>query len=101
MATAGFIALRTSTPPKQMTNLFTGNSIINPQLPLSQVQSMEHAVAGSEAPRRFNTALISSFAGAAILLAALGIYSVIVSRLRFALRRWRCEWPWVRSAREF
>jgi ABC-type antimicrobial peptide transport system permease subunit len=30
-----------------------------------------------EAPRRFNTALISAFAIAAVLLAALGIYSVI------------------------
>jgi len=38
---------------------------------------MEHAVSDSEAPRRFNTALIASFAGAALLLAALGIYSVI------------------------
>ncbi len=74
----GFIALRTSTPPEQMANLLqTTVRSIDPQLPLSQVQSMEHAVAGSEAPRRFNTALISSFAAAALLLAALGIYSVI------------------------
>jgi ABC-type antimicrobial peptide transport system permease subunit len=38
---------------------------------------MEHAVSDSEAPRRFNTALISAFALAAVLLAVLGIYSVI------------------------
>jgi len=50
---------------------------IDPQLPLDQVQSMEHTVSDSEAPRRFNTALISAFALAAVLLAALGIYSVI------------------------
>jgi len=30
-----------------------------------------------QAPRRFNTAIISSFAAAAVLLALLGIYSVI------------------------
>jgi len=41
------------------------------------VQSMEQSVADTEAPRRFNTMLISSFAIAAVLLAALGIYSVI------------------------
>ena len=41
------------------------------------VQTMEHAISDSEAPRRFNTALISSFAAAAVLLAVLGIYSVI------------------------
>ncbi len=75
---SGFIALRTSTPPEQMTNLLQATvHSIDPQLPLSEVQSMEHAVAGIEAPRRFNTALISSFAAAALLLAALGIYSVI------------------------
>jgi putative ABC transport system permease protein len=51
--------------------------VIDPQLPLTQVQSMQQSVADSEAPRRFNTVLISSFAIAAVLLAALGIYSVI------------------------
>jgi len=50
---------------------------LDPQLPLTQVQSMEYTVHDSEAPRRFNTALISAFAIAAVLLAALGIYSVI------------------------
>ena len=50
---------------------------IDPQLPLAQVQSMERAVSDSEAPRRFNTVLISAFATAAALLAALGMYSVI------------------------
>jgi ABC-type antimicrobial peptide transport system permease subunit len=38
---------------------------------------MEHAISKSEAPRRFNTVLISSFAIAAVLLSVLGIYSVI------------------------
>jgi ABC-type antimicrobial peptide transport system permease subunit len=50
---------------------------IDAQLPLYQVQTMEHAISDTEAPRRFNTALISSFAGIAVLLAVLGIYSVI------------------------
>lgn len=50
---------------------------IDAQLPLTQVQSMERTVSDSEAPRRFNTAVISAFAIAAVLLAALGMYSVI------------------------
>src|SRR6201985_3768982 len=49
----------------------------DPQLPLTQVQTMEQAVSETEAPRRFNTVLITSFAFAAILLAVLGIYSII------------------------
>ena len=74
----GYIALRTATPPEQMANTLRSTiSSIDPQLPLTQVQSMEHAVSDSEAPRRFNTAVISAFAIAAVLLAVLGIYSVI------------------------
>jgi predicted permease len=74
----GFIALRTAMDPEQMTNsLREAVRAIDPQLALSQVQSMERSVSDSEAPRRFQTAMISAFAFAAVLLAALGIYSVI------------------------
>ena len=38
---------------------------------------MEQVVAEGQASRRFSTVLISSFAAAAVLLALLGIYSVI------------------------
>jgi putative ABC transport system permease protein len=74
----GYIAVRTAMPPEQMENALRATvRSIDPQLPLDQVQSMEHAVSETEAPRRFNTALISSFAAIAVLLAVLGIYSVI------------------------
>ncbi|MGC1462986.1 MAG: ABC transporter permease [Terracidiphilus sp.] len=74
----GFIVLRSSLPPEQMENaLRSVVRSIDPQLPLTQVQTMEQAVAQSEAPRRFSTVLIGSFAFAAVLLAVLGIYSVI------------------------
>jgi putative ABC transport system permease protein len=74
----GYIVLRTAMQPEQMANVLRATvRSIDPQLPLSQMQSMERAVSDSEAPRRFNTAIISAFALAAVLLAALGIYSVI------------------------
>lgn len=74
----GYITLRTAVPPEQMANTLRSTvRSIDPQLPLSQVQTMERAVSDTEAPRRFNTAVISAFAFAAILLAVLGIYSVI------------------------
>jgi ABC-type antimicrobial peptide transport system permease subunit len=50
---------------------------IDAQVPLYHMQTMEHAIAGSEAPRRFNTILISCFALVAVLLSVLGIYSII------------------------
>jgi predicted permease len=74
----GYIVLRSTFPPQQMENaLRAAVRAIDPQLPLTQVQTMEQAVSETEAPRRFNTVLISSFAFAAVLLAVLGIYSVI------------------------
>jgi predicted permease len=74
----GFITLRSALPPEQMKNALRATvRSIDPQLPLTQVQSMEQAVSQTEAPRRFNTVLIGSFAFAAVLLAVLGIYSVI------------------------
>ncbi|PYV21645.1 MAG: hypothetical protein DMG24_18970 [Acidobacteria bacterium] len=64
--------------PEQMANVLRAAvRSIDAQLPLAQVQSMERTVSDSEAPRRFNTAVISAFALAAVLLAALGMYSVI------------------------
>lgn len=50
---------------------------IDRQLPLTQVETMEQAISASEAPRRFNTTVITAFAAAAVLLAVLGVYSVI------------------------
>lgn len=77
-ASGGFIAVRTATDPEQMVNsLRSAAASLDPQLPLSPVQSMVQAVSATEAPRRFNTTIISAFAIAAALLAALGIYSVV------------------------
>jgi putative ABC transport system permease protein len=74
----GYIVLRTSLPPELIENQIRATvRSLDPQLPLTQLQTMEHAISDSEAPRRFNTVLISSFAAAALLLAILGIYSVI------------------------
>jgi predicted permease len=77
-AQGGAIVLRTKLDPDAMSDtLRAAVRQIDPQLPLTQVQSMDRAVSESEAPRRFSAALVSSFAAAAVLLALLGIYSVI------------------------
>jgi predicted permease len=74
----GFIALRTAIPPGQMENALRAIvRSIDPQLPLTQVQTMAQTLSHSEAPRRFNTVILSAFATAAVLLAVLGVYSVI------------------------
>jgi putative ABC transport system permease protein len=73
-----FIVLRGALPPEQMENALRATvRSIDAQLPLVQVQTMEDVVSLSEAPRRFNTIVISCFAFAAVLLAVLGVYSII------------------------
>ena len=77
-AADGWIVLRSHMAPEQMEDTLRATMRkIDPQLPLYQMQTMEHAISKSEAPRRFNTVLISSFAVAAVLLSVLGIYGVI------------------------
>src|SRR5256886_840594 len=77
-AADGWIVLRSRMAPEGMQGTLRATvRKIDPQLPLYQMQTMEHAISKSEAPRRFNTVLISSFAIAAVLLSVLVIYAVI------------------------
>jgi predicted permease len=74
----GFIVVRTMLPPERMAeSLRAAVRSIDPQLPLTQVSSIERVVTEGRASRRFDAALISGFAAAAVVLALLGIYSVI------------------------
>jgi putative ABC transport system permease protein len=75
---SGWIALRSTLPPEQM--IHTLRSVvagIDSRLALDPVQPMADAISAVEAPRRFNTGLITAFALIAVLLAAMGIYTVI------------------------
>lgn len=75
-----FLVLRTSLPPDQTLNAVRAIAhSLDPQLALTQLQTMDHAVSQIEAPRRFNTVVIATFAAIAVLLAVIGVYSVIAS----------------------
>ncbi|MEO8656932.1 MAG: ABC transporter permease [Bryobacteraceae bacterium] len=50
---------------------------MNPQLPVSDVESMDDLIARSVSQPRFQTLLLGFFAAAALLLAAIGIYGVM------------------------
>ena len=50
---------------------------VDPSQPVFEVRTMEQALIDSIAPRRFNLFLLGTFAGAALLLAVIGIYGII------------------------
>ena len=74
----GFITLRSALPPEQITRtLRAAVAGVDPLLALEQVEPMSAVVSNVEAPRRFNTDLITAFAVGALLLAVTGIYAVV------------------------
>jgi putative ABC transport system permease protein len=50
---------------------------LDPQLPLTEMKTMEEVMALSVAQKRFNTLLLGIFGGSALLLAIVGIYGVV------------------------
>jgi putative ABC transport system permease protein len=74
----GYVALRSSLPPEQMVDVLRkAVAGVDPLLALDEVQTMSEAIANVEAPRRFNTDLITAFGVAGLLLALTGIYAVV------------------------
>ena len=50
---------------------------VDPDVPISNVRTLDETVARSIAPRRFNLSLICGFAGVALLLCLVGVYGVM------------------------
>ncbi|MFL6427234.1 MAG: ABC transporter permease [Acidobacteriaceae bacterium] len=74
----GYIVMRSALPPEQMIHALQSTvASLDPLLALQQVQTMNDALSATEAPRRFNTSLITAFAIGALLLATIGVYAVI------------------------
>lgn len=74
----GYVTVRSALPPGQLVQtLHSTVAEIDPLLALQHVEPMSEALSDVEAPRRFNTDVITAFALAALLLASIGIYAVI------------------------
>ena len=75
---SGYITIRSSLDPEHMVRTMRSTiTEIDPLLALREVRSVTEAVSAIEAPRHFNTDLITAFALGALLLAITGIYGVM------------------------
>lgn len=72
------VVIRTTGDPATLIN--TVNSTVHqldPLLAVANVNTMDEIVAATESSRRFNTVILTSFAGIALFLSLLGIYGVM------------------------
>jgi predicted permease len=78
------VLIRTSAPPNAVTSLVReALRTVDPDLPLLQPQWLSTRIAQTVADRKLALALLASFAGLALLLASLGVYSVMAHLVAF------------------
>ena len=80
-------AVRTNSDPMNSVTAVTGAiHQAAPDLPVVDVMSMNEIITQSVSPQRFNMLLLACFAGLALVLAAVGIYSVLSYTVRRRVR---------------
>jgi putative ABC transport system permease protein len=72
------LVVRTSSDPSSLTSsILQQISRVDPDQPVFRVKTMDQYLGESMGPRRLSTTLLGAFAAFALLLAAIGVYSVM------------------------
>jgi len=81
-----FTVRTNSNPANSISAVTAAIHQVGPDLPVVEVMSMNDVIAQSVSPQRFNMQLLACFAGLALVLAAVGIYSVLSYTVRRRVR---------------
>ena len=71
------VIVKTHAATSVLSELRSAVAAVDPALPVYDVMTLEERVASAVARPRFDAALLTAFAGAALLLAAIGVYGVL------------------------
>jgi putative ABC transport system permease protein len=75
---SAFLTVRAARDPAQLTaSVRRAVMAVDADIPVAKIETVSSLMANGLADRRFNTTLLAAFAGAALLLAAIGIYGVM------------------------
>ena len=81
------LAVRTSADPASaISGVTSAVHQVDPETPVVGVVTMEGLISASLSPQRFNVLLLGTFAGLALVLATVGIYSVLAYSIRRRVR---------------
>jgi predicted permease len=81
------LVVRTKLPPASMTQaVVDAVRRVDHELPLTEIKTMDDVIAESLSQRRFTMMVLAAFAGLALILSAVGIYSVLSYTVRKRLR---------------
>jgi len=77
-ASGQYVVVRTTVDPQSIASAVrSAVAALDPDLPISNLKTMETMIAESVGPPKFRTLLVALFAGVGLLLAAIGIYGVM------------------------